>query len=343
MVRVWGPGALAVADAVFRPARGDRLSATPVNRPRFGRAGDGLGDEVVAVVTDDTPAEVEIHTHGGPAPLSLVVNALVTAGAERREPEDWLRARAPSSISAEARIDLPRASTLRAAEVLLDQIHGALDRDFAEIERLVATDPASARHHIEALRARSAVGLRLLHGWTVALAGRPNVGKSSLLNALAGYDRAIVDPGPGTTRDVVAVRTAFDGWPVELLDTAGLRESDDPIEAAGIDLARGRQARADLVILVLDRSEPLTPADHDLLMHWPSALVVASKVDLPAAWLPDRDTMLGVSASTGEGLPALAEVVARRLVLEPPAPGVGVPFRAEHLARLDGLERRIKL
>ncbi len=93
------------------------------------------------------------------------------------------------------------------------------------------------------------------------VAGRPNVGKSRLLNALAGYERAIVDPTPGTTRDVVTVRTALDGWPVELADTAGLRDSDDAIESAGIALARARQADADLTLLVLDRSEPLTETD----------------------------------------------------------------------------------
>ncbi len=92
------------------------------------------------------------------------------------------------------------------------------------------------------------------------LAGRPNVGKSRLLNALAGYDRAIVDPTPGTTRDVVTVPAAFDGWPVELADTAGLRSSLDPIEAEGVALARARQRGADLVVVVLDRSEPLERA-----------------------------------------------------------------------------------
>ncbi len=334
VVRVWGPRAREVVDAAFRPARGNRLSSTPPARPRFGRLGEGLGDEVVAVVIDGETTAVEVHCHGGPAPLSLVLEALVAAGAERRQPSAWVRHDARSRIAAEATVDLARATTLRTAEILLEQAQGALEHDLAEILRLIPEERDQALERIDGLLARAAVGRRLIDGWTVVLAGRPNVGKSRLLNALAGYDRAIVDPTPGTTRDVVTVRTAFDGWPVEIADTAGLRETEEPIESAGIRMARARQNEADLVLLLLDRSLPLTEADSRLRdsVVAGNGLVVASKADLPAAW--DSDAMLAVSAVRGEGLDQLGAAIARRLVPNPPIAGAGVPFRPGHGRRL---------
>jgi tRNA modification GTPase len=343
VVRVWGPRAVAVADAAFRPSRPPRLAESPRGRLRLGRIGAGLGDEVVAVVLDGDPPEVEVQCHGGPAPLGMVVEALVAAGAEAPADaaEAWVRDSSPSTIAALARLDLARAPTVRSAEILLDQAHGALE---AEVRRLIAlapADPAAALDGLDALIGRAAVGLRLVSGWRVVLAGRPNVGKSRLLNALAGYDRAIVDPTPGTTRDVVTARTACDGWPVELADTAGLRPAADPIEQAGVALARARQAAADLVLLVLDRSEPLTVSDLALLSSHPAALVVANKADLPAAWTPDRPGLLPVSAQRGDGLDTLLAVIAARLVPAPPPPGAAVPFREDQVLALRSARDRL--
>ena len=118
---------------------------------------------------------------------------------------------------------------------------------------------------LDALIERGALGLRLLSGWKVVLIGRPNVGKSRLLNALSGFRRAIVDELPGTTRDVVAFRTAFGGWPVELADTAGIRATPDEVEHLGIERAKEELRTADLVLLVLDRSEYLRPIDVQLI------------------------------------------------------------------------------
>ena len=194
---------------------------------------------------------------------------------------------------------------------------------------MIADDPEGADEGVDSLREKAEVGLKMVDGWRVVLAGRPNVGKSRLLNALAGYERAIVDPSPGTTRDVVTIRAAFDGWPVELADTAGLRASDDAIEAAGVASALVRQGTADLVVLVLDRSGPFTEDDRRWIASYPDALLVANKSDLPPAWDPEG---LGldvatVSAERGDGIEALASAIARRLVPDPPAPGSGVPFR----------------
>jgi tRNA modification GTPase len=334
-VRVWGSAALAVVDRVFRPARGSRLADSAVDRPRFGRIGEGTGDEVVAVIVGGHPAEVEVHCHGGPAALALVVEAIEAAGAQRRSPTAWIAHHSGSAIEAEARIDLARAPTVRTAEILLEQSRGALAREVASMVQRITTNHDDALAGIDRLLTRAAVGLRLISGWSVALAGRPNVGKSRLLNALAGYERAIVDPAAGTTRDVVTVRTAFDGWPVELADTAGLRDACDAVEAAGIALARAQQARSDLILLVLDRSEPLTPADHALLATLRDPLIVANKADLPAAWEPWDESLVTVSAERGDGLERLIATIARRLVPSPIEPGAGVPFRSEHVRRLE--------
>jgi tRNA modification GTPase len=178
-----------------------------------------------------------------------------------------------------------------------------------------------------------------LDGWSVVIAGRPNVGKSRLFNALVGFARAIVDPAAGTTRDVVSHRAVFGGWPVELADTAGVRESLDPVESIGIERSRREQERADLVVLVLDRSAPLQPIDHDLIASHPTAILAANKSDLPPAWHADElgvqsTPIVTVSAQNGDGLADLIDAIGRKLVPEPPANGVAVPFRRGQIEQL---------
>jgi tRNA modification GTPase len=331
LVRVWGPGALALADRAIRPNRGRALARAPVGRLRVGRVGSGLGDEVVAVVIDGESPEVEFQCHGGSAAVALVVEALVAGGGKVRPPRSWARHSSGSAIRAEAAFALASAPTVRVAEILLDQTEGALDD---ELRRVLEAESGSALSRLDSLIERGLIGTRLVDGWRVVLAGRPNVGKSRLLNALAGYDRAIVAPTPGTTRDVVTVLAAFEGWPVELADTAGLRSTLDPIEAQGVALARSRQGSADLVVVVLDRAEPLDDLDRAVLFDHPEGLVVANKSDLPAAW--DEATLgaLAISAERGDGVEGLVKEVARRLVPENPPIGSGLPFRPVHLHRL---------
>jgi tRNA modification GTPase len=158
------------------------------------------------------------------------------------------------------------------------------------------------------------------------IAGAPNVGKSSLVNAVAGYQRSVVSPTPGTTRDVVTSRVAIDGWPVELADTAGLRTGADALEGQGIALARDRMASADLVLWVVDASMPPV---------WPDApdqrlRLVLNKIDLAPAWdLTGAATTLRVSAQTGEGIGELCSALSGWLVPEVPPPGAAVPFTPE--------------
>jgi tRNA modification GTPase len=334
VIRLWGSGALELVDEVFRPLRKVKLSGSPRRRLRLGQLGSGLGDEVIAVVLDGDPPEVEVHCHGGPAALDLVINALIAAGAERRQPVAWVRHAARTLVEAESLVDIARTTTARTAEILLEQSQGAWESEIRQLIEDVQAAPTRAPQTIEELLKRSEVGLRLISGWRVVLAGRPNVGKSCLLNALAGYSRAIVAPTPGTTRDVVTIRTAFDGWPVELADTAGIRAAGDAIESQGVSLAEARQGEADLVLVVWDGSEPLTPMDEALRDRYRNALVVVNKVDLTAAWPRSEPALLPTSAARGDGIEELGQAIARRLVPEPPKPGSAVPSRPWHVRRL---------
>jgi tRNA modification GTPase len=339
VVQLWGGNAVGVADSVFRPVRGVRLAVTPPGRLRLGRVGRGVGDEVVAVRLGTEPPSVEIQCHGGAGALRLVIEALQDAGAELVGPERWCEQQTESPIQAAALVDLARASTLRTAEILLEQAQGALDRELAELIMEISEQADSAHGHLDLLIQRGQVGLRLLTGWRVVIVGRPNVGKSRLLNALAGYERAIVDPSPGTTRDVVSVQTALDGWPVTLVDTAGVRSTDDAIESSGIERALREKEAAEFVLKVLDRSEPLQSLDRELITSAGQSLLVLSKCDLPAAWGTEEidvssGSFVSVSAQRGEGIDHLIAEMNARIVSEPPEPGAGVPFRRNHREHL---------
>src|SRR5262249_42285045 len=127
---------------------------------------------------------------------------------------------------------------------------------------------------------RAPLGAHLTQPWRVVIAGPPNVGKSSLINAILGYERAIVFDQPGTTRDVVTAATALDGWPVELADTAGLPAGVDPLDRAGIERETAQADEADCLLLVFDASQPWTHEHELLIERWPSAIVVHNKHDL---------------------------------------------------------------
>ncbi len=185
-----------------------------------------------------------------------------------------------------------------------------------------------------ALVERSRLGRHLIQPWKVVLAGPPNVGKSSLINALVGYQRAIVHDAPGTTRDVVTAVTALDGWPVELADTAGLRTTADPLETAGVALAEERLAAADAIVLVFDRRAPWDDAARQLAARWPQASVVLNKSDLAPANCPVPSTAICTSAATGQGLAELQQAMVARLVPAEPGAGLAVPFTPRQIACL---------
>lgn len=321
---VCGPGAVALVDSLFRPAGKRPLSEVRAGRILFGHWLYGDGEEVVVTVRD--PQQVEIHGHGGTAASRAIVSSLTAAGAEAGSWQDWVAEQEPNAIRRDAQLALVRARTERTAGILLDQWQGALESELQQIISLLQRDqrdPALAQ--IDQLLARAPLGRHLTEPFRVVLAGQPNVGKSSLINAILGYQRAIVTAQPGTTRDVVTATTAIDGWPVVLSDTAGLRQQADELETAGITLAVSELADADLAVLVFDFSEVWTAADDELCAAWPGALIVHNKCDLPAAD-GNRPHGLQSSATCGTGLAELLNEIAARLVSEVPPAGAGVPF-----------------
>ncbi|NLS95935.1 MAG: GTP-binding protein [Planctomycetaceae bacterium] len=342
-VRVEGSGACERVDLRFEAASHRVVAELAGHRLAFGRfrLGEGVYDEVI--VRRPEKNVVEIHCHGGPAVVERLMAALVAEDGERISPEAWIRSVHSSPIVAAAHSALGRATTLRAAAVLLDQFHGALDRALQEVlDYLRRGEVHAAADRVERLLAIAPCGCHLTKPWRVVLAGRPNVGKSSLINALVGYRRAIVDESPGTTRDLVTARTVIDGWPVELCDTAGLRMGADAMEQQGIELAQRQLESAPLVLLVFDVAEPWCEEDDELCLRFPKALPVFNKLDLPQASSPLRPAGVSVSAIHGGGIDNLIAAIAHRLVPNPPASGQPVPFLAEQVAALQAASTALK-
>lgn len=338
VVAVTGPAAVELVAGHFQAANGRPLSEQPVARIVYGHWNSAGGEDLVVCRRDSD--EVEIHCHGGTQSVARIVAALTGAGCEQVDWRQWIARHNPRQLAADAQVALASAATLRTAKVLLDQYHGALRGELGSIRELLGTgNPEGAAERIERLLDLADFGLHLTRPWRVAVVGRPNVGKSSLVNTLAGYRRAIEFDQPGTTRDVVSVTTAFDGWPVELSDTAGLHTTSDDVELAGIALAQDEIRRADLAIWLLDATtltgemapspdEIVANQAEDVAASWDRlrTLVVVNKRDLAAPPANLTGDFLAVSAMVGTGVPELIETVARRLVPQPPPPAVAVPF-----------------
>ena len=277
---------------------------------------------------------LELSCHGGSRTVARLLERLSAAGARPAEPGEFTKRaflNGKMDLSeAEAVMDVVSARAEESLKAALEQLHGKLSKRIHGIEELLidslsAIDAAvdypdeveegvssalpesldRAQREIDALIAEGRQGRALREGVYVALVGRPNVGKSSLLNALLGADRAIVTDLPGTTRDTLDEETSFFGVPVRLVDTAGIRESGDLVEQIGIDRARAALDRADVAVLLLDGTQTLTEEDQRLLAltAGKNRLVLRSKGDL----LQARDDFgeLSVSAKTGEGLDEL--------------------------------------
>jgi tRNA modification GTPase len=249
---------------------------------------------------------------------------------------DWIQNTCEDPIAAAATRALAEATTQRTAMILLDQVQGALRTALKTIRQSLRQDDlASAQTGLDGLLASAFLGLHLVSGWQVVLAGRSNVGKSSLINALLGYERAIVFDQPGTTRDTLAASTALQGWPVALIDTAGLRKTADPLESAGMQAATAVLEEADLVLLIFDVSLPWTAEDDEWLERFPDALLVHNKCDLTGSLRGARPAGLESSAVEEGGVVNLCEQIIRRLVGQPPPARAAVPFTHEQVDLLE--------
>jgi len=303
--------------------------------------------------TDDI---VEIAAHGSPVVLRHIVELFIAAGARLAEPGEFtMRAFLNGRIDltqAEAVRDLIDSQTLYQAKIAAQQLEGALSRrlqpvkqklvelivvleagiDFAEDDVSVLPSPAilerifSVREPLEQLAATFAYGKIVHQGLTLAIVGRPNVGKSSLFNRLVESERAIVTATPGTTRDLVSETVAIGGIPIQLVDTAGIRQALDEAESIGIRKSMEALADADLVLVVLDASQPTTAEDAELMKHAEGrpTIVVRNKCDLggsgPWSEVSGQSSLVSArvraSALTGEGIAELRAEILRHIGAE---------------------------
>ena len=294
--------------------------------------------------TDDI---IEISCHGSPIILRRVVELCLAGGARLAEPGEFtMRAFLNGRLDltqAEAVRDLIDSQTLFQAKVAAQQLSGALSMrlkpvkaalvglialleagiDFAEDDISIAPDAAilekiaQVRAPLERLAASFAYGKLVHEGLTLAIVGRPNVGKSSLFNCLVERERAIVTAQPGTTRDLVSETVAIGGIPVRLVDTAGIRQALDEAESIGIQKSMEALADADLVLVVLDSTQAVTEEDLALLrqVEGRAAIVVENKSDQSSSRLPVLDSQLvrvKTSALTGAGVPELRAAILRQ-------------------------------
>lgn len=348
-----GIGVVRISGADAARIAGDLIGRRKPLEPRHATFAKRADDHVVVTLFDAprsyTGEDVaEISAHGSPVVLNAIVRAAVDAGARLAEPGEFtLRAFLNNKldlVQAEAVADLIDAVTPLQARAAFDQLEGTLTQVIGGIERdlfevmakleasldfpdegyhFVAPKEARASlsaigASVDALLAQAARGRLIREGAQVAIAGAPNVGKSSLFNALLNTNRAIVTAVPGTTRDLLTERADIGGLSLSLVDTAGVRETMDVVEQEGVARSRSTLRVADLVIVVLDRSRSLSDEDRDVLASTVKRrrVIVLNKSDLPAELsLNELEPLepLELSATTGAGVVRLIDAIATAL------------------------------
>jgi tRNA modification GTPase len=353
VIRLSGPGALGAADRCF--AGKTTPSAAPTHTIHFGhiaRNGRNIDEVLLSVMraphTFTREDVVEITCHGGLLPVKMVLDAVLASGARLAEPGEFTRRAFLNGridlAQAEAVADLIHSRTELALRAANEQLAGKLS---ARINRLrdemlqtlahieahidfpdedIAPDTREQLVHrlengierMDELLRTANEGQILRRGIRVAIIGRPNAGKSSLLNQLLGHDRAIVSAIPGTTRDTIEETANIRGLPVVFIDTAGLREGRDEIEVEGIRRSRRSLEQAELVLHVFDSTEPFTEADRNYLTEFAGKqrILVRNKIDLPTVLsLPEREgrgegePLVDVSCLTGQGIDSLKDAI----------------------------------
>jgi len=357
IVRVSGSLAGDILKQMFIPAA--KREYFESHRLMYGHAVDGEGetlDEVMAVLmrapsTYTREDVAEIHCHGGSASADAVLGRALALGARMASPGEFTRRAFMNGridlARAEAVMQLIGANSQAAARASLRQLEGGVSGFVRQVsDRLkdvlalleASTDfpeeveeEATAREVAEALemiageirRRSDRRSARLLReGASIVLAGRPNVGKSSLMNALLNQERAIVTSIPGTTRDVLTERISIGGVMAEISDTAGQRDTQDPIERIGVDRAKRAAERADVVLIVLDAASEMDPSDVELVKAADErAIICLNKGDLPPVLTAQHlqsmtnSKVMGISAQIGTGLDALIDELRRRIAV----------------------------
>ena len=355
IVRLTGPDTRRILDGVFAPANGRPMSAQTPRKLVFGRALDrsgGVIDEALAVLFPGPNSYTgedcaEIHCHGSPVVLDEVLAAAFARGARQARGGEFTQRAFLSGrmdlIQAESVADLIDAESAGAARNAVGQLQGRMSRSVEgiydalmdvvsrfyaivdypdeEIEPLqqaqIEQTLAESAERLDALLATFSRGRLLKSGVPAVILGKPNAGKSSLLNALLGYDRAIVTDIAGTTRDTVEEKVLVGSVLLRLCDTAGIRDAADTVERLGVERAQQAAQRAELALLVLDGSAPLTREDEEAIAATRRArrmLVLVNKADLPqvldtAALRVRFGEVIPLSARSGAGVDALCRAV----------------------------------
>jgi tRNA modification GTPase len=373
VVRLSGPDALPIAARLFRSHRGSLPTPLCGHRAYYGSALDTYGRTIDECLLTWFPAPrsytaedvVELSCHGSDLALTQLLDAARSLGARLAAPGEFTQRAFLNGrldlASAEAVMDLIRARTDAALRIAARQAEGHLARAIralrsafigllAAIEATIdfpddldPPDPAEitrqlqdAERQLADLLAGAEMGRLYREGASVVIAGRPNVGKSSLLNALLGEERAIVTPVPGTTRDVIEESINLSGVPVRLIDTAGLRDTADPVESIGVTRTRAQIAGADLTLLVMDASTGTTEEDALAARNVQGRRVwVGNKIDLGDALSEGDAGMLRVSARTGVGLDALKRAILHALAEELYSADSILVSNTRHKAMLD--------
>lgn len=355
IVRLSGPACFAMADAVFR-CPPPLPSQRPADTFALGQVIEADGtviDEAILLIfraprSFTREDVVEIQGHGGPVVARRILRRVLEAGARSAEPGEFTRRAFLNGrldlVQAEAVLDLIRARSDRAAAAAIEQLTGDLTRHLAAVydgllrtaanleatldfpdEELppsildgLAQDLAATRTRLAELLATWNEGHLLRDGATIVIAGKPNVGKSTLLNALLGKDRAIVSHIPGTTRDTIEEGLVIGGYPVKIVDTAGLRETDCSVEQAGIQRSENQIAAADLLLYVADASQPVDAEDESRIIDGDGrrTILVLNKIDLAPLRTSVTTNLYRTcytSAVNGDGIHELRQMILRVL------------------------------
>lgn len=338
VVAVLGPHAEKTVDDYFCSASGIKLVEDRQRKIFYGRWA-ATGEDVVVVRMP--VGTIEIHCHGGQTAPASIMGALQAAGFQVLDRLELAQRLHSGRWRAEIVLAMMHAVSDKTAGILLQQ-YSLVDSCLSELGESIASAPDRAQEKLVEMIAWAKFGRHLTQPWTVVFSGRPNVGKSSLMNAIVGFDRAIVHEIAGTTRDVVSHVTAVAGWPIEIKDTAGLRTSENSIEKMGMELVHSVIQDADLLVAVLDTSQESNEFDSQLLQMNP-AIVVANKMDLARR----RSIEVGcpeaieTSAVSGQGIQLLIDSIANKLVTELPPPELLIPINARQLGLLEAVSRLI--
>lgn len=396
MVRLSGVDAIKIASEIYRTPKGGRKRRFAPRHATLGYAVDASGgkiDEVIITVMESpktyTREDIaEITCHGGPVVVKKILSRILALGARMAQPGEFSKRAFLNGridlLQAEAIIDMIRARSEKGWKTAFSQLDGRLSQrlshieseliaviadmeasiDFPEEEIEIARDDeviaklGALKTSIEEMIATYDVGRIYREGISVAIIGRPNVGKSSLMNALLERERVIVTPHPGTTRDTVEETLQVDGISIKIIDTAGLRQTEDMAEKMGVERSVQAAKESDVALFIFDGSEPLTQDDRELIAQIGGTGDLTGRDIIPVINKLDREQIadeneitrimgripVRISTKTGDGLAELRKKMVERIEAKGELAGDGPPLtRERHLEQLRKMAESVEL